>query len=235
MLGSRPRQRGVDRLWPEAMALVGGYLLEVEREHVRQAVDRERANLVDGYDALELARCGRERRIVEPASGNPLGEGRGIEVDDQRLPLRGHPLVDVHPDRSDLPRVTRTLSVDPQAGQSLDRGRLDPERRQRGDQRELEVAAVLLHVLTVTGEVEDRVADELPRAVIGRLAAAVAVYDLDFRLFGNVELAGLGTPAERDDRRMLEQHHRIRNRTLRDGGGQRALQLPRLDVRDRLA
>ena len=54
-----------------------------------------------------------------------------------------------------------------------------PNAASGADQRLLEVAAVPLHVLAVALQVEDRVADELPRAVVGRLAAAVGLDDLD--------------------------------------------------------
>ena len=69
----------------------------------------------------------------------------------------------------------------------------------------LEVAAVLLHVLPVAGQVEDRVADELAGRVVGRLAAAVGLDELDLSVVGQVELALLGAAPERDDGRMLEQ------------------------------
>ena len=90
-----------------------------------------------------------------------------------------------------------------------------PNAADRPDDRLLEVAAVLLHVASVPLEVEDRVADELPGAVVGRLAAAVGLDDLDLGALGDVELARLGAPAERDRRRVLEQEHRVRDRALR--------------------
>ena len=77
------------------------------------------------------------------------------------------------------------------------------------DQRLLEVAAVALHVLAVPRKVEDRVADELAGPVVGRLAAAVGLDDLDLGALGHVQLARLGAAAERDHRRVLEQQHRV--------------------------
>ena len=47
------------------------------------------------------------------------------------------------------------------------------------DDRPLEVADVPLHVLAVAAEVEDRITDELARSVVGRLAAAVRLDELD--------------------------------------------------------
>ena len=65
-------------------------------------------------------------------------------------------------------------------------------------------------VLAVPRQVEDRVADELSGRVVGRLAAAVGLDDLDIGAVGHVHLARLGAPAERDRRWMLEEEHRVR-------------------------
>ena len=92
------------------------------------------------------------------------------------------------------------------------------ERRQRPDQRLLEVAAVAPHVLPVPGQVEDRVADELPGRVVGRLAAAVDLDDRDVGAVRHVQLSLLGAAAERDRRRVLEEE---------DGVGARAAARPR--------
>src|SRR3954462_11378581 len=106
-------------------------------------------------------------------------------------------------DRCDLSR----RPLQPDAGEPVDARRLEAERRDRADDRLLEVTAKLLHVLPVPLQVEDRVADELPRAVKGRAPAAVRLDDGDLRLVRDVQLALLGAPAERDRRRMLEEEH----------------------------
>ena len=111
----------------------------------------------------------------------------------------------------------------------------DAERQERADQRLLQVAAVALHVLAVPRQVEDRVADELAGPVVGRLAAAVGLDDLDLGAVGDVQLARLGAPAERDHRRVLEQQHRVGHRAARDRVREAALHLPALLVSDGLA
>ena len=108
---------------------------------------------------------------------------------------------------------------------------LDVEAAERADDRLLQVAAVALHVAAVPVQVEDRVADELPRPVKGGLAAAVGLDHLDLGVLGHVELVAVGAPAERHDGRMLDHHDRVRDRALRHRGGERALQIPRLEVR----
>ena len=82
-------------------------------------------------------------------------------------------------------------------------------------------------------QVEDRVADELAWPVVGRLAAAVGLDDLDLGAVGNVQLARVRSAPERDHGRVLEQDHRVGDRPVRDRGRERALQLPRLAVRRR--
>ena len=108
---------------------------------------------------------------------------------------------------------------------------LDLESGQRAQERLLEVADVALHVLPVVPEVEDRVADELPGPVEGRLAAAVGLGDLDLGALGEVQLElRLGAPPDRDDRRVLEKDHGLRDRALRHRAGERALERERLGV-----
>ena len=219
----------MQRLRPEARAVLGRQLLELEPEDVLERRDGVRPHLLDGHRPVELARDGREHRVLEPAGGDPVGERRWIEVDVERVAVRRHPARDVDADRGDLAR----RPLEPDARQSFEPRRLDAERGERADQRLLEVPDVLLHVAAVPLQVEDRVADELARAVEGRLAAAVGLDHLDLRALGHVQLRGLvGAPAERHDGRVLEQDDRVGDRALRDRAREGALQLPRLEVRD---
>ena len=82
------------------------------------------------------------------------------------------------------------------------------------DQRLLEVADVLLHVLAVAAQVEDRVTDELAGAVKGGLAAAVRLDDLDLGVGRHVQLTVVGPSSERDDGRMLQEKDRVGDRSL---------------------
>jgi len=68
--------------------------------------------------------------------------------------------------------------------------------------------------------------------VIGGLAAAVGLDDLDVCVLGDMELARFSPAPERDHGRVLEQHHGVGKRPLRNLAGQRALQLPGFEVRD---
>jgi hypothetical protein len=84
----------------------------------------------------------------------------------------------------------------------------------------------------MTTQIEDRVADELARAVERRLATTVRLDDLDVGFRRNVDLSGVGAPAERHDRRMLEEHDRVGDRALRHRRGQRSLETPGFPVRN---
>jgi hypothetical protein len=85
----------------------------------------------------------------------------------------------------------------------------------------------------VAVEVEDRVADELARAVVGRFPAPVGLDDLDVHALRQVELRGLvRAPAEGHDGLVLEQDHRVRDGALRHGARERALQREGLAVRN---
>jgi hypothetical protein len=135
----------------------------------------------------------------------------------------------VDADARDLPR----RRFEPDAGQTLDPRRGDPKGADGPDQGFLEVTAVALDVPPVPVQIEDRVADELPGPVVRRLAAAIGLDDVDVGSGRHVQLVVSGPPAEGDHRRMLDQDHRVGDRALGNRAGQRALQLPRLAVRDR--
>ena len=88
-----------------------------------------------------------------------------------------------------------------------------------------------LQVAPVPVEVEDRVADELARAVVRRLAAAVGLDDVDLELRREVQLVSLRPAPERHDRLVLEQEHRVRALPCLHRVGERALERERLGVR----
>ena len=62
--------------------------------------------------------------------------------------------------------------------------------------------------------------------MVGRSAAAVGLDHRDVGALGHVHLSVLGASPDRDRRRVLQEEHRVRDRTLRDRCGERALQVP---------
>ena len=134
----------------------------------------------------ELARDRREGGVLEPAGRDPVGERRRVEVDVQRVAVRRHPA------RRRGRRSTRSCAAAARARRrsgprsASPRARTRPSVRMTASSRSRHVA---LHVAPVAVEVEDRVADELAGPVVGGLAAAVGLDDLDLGVLGDVELA----------------------------------------------
>ena len=100
----------------------------------------------------------------------------------------------MHPDRADLPlRGGRWADfgtpgpvigpsaggLGPDAGQALDRARGDAVLRERLDHHPLQPPHVLVDVVAVGAQGDDRVGDQLAGAVVGDAAAAVGVAHLD--------------------------------------------------------
>ena len=113
--------------------------------------------------------------------------------------MRRHPARHPHADRRDLPRPARPAGgIQTPVSPSIVR-RLELEGGEGLDDRALEIPDVPLHVLPVPRQVEDRVADELAGGMVGRLAAAVRLDELDVGPGRDVELLLLlGAPAGRD-------------------------------------
>src|SRR5207253_3792052 len=78
---------------------------------------------------------------------------------------------------------------------------------------------ILADVLAIRLQVHDRVPDDLPRAVIGDVPAAVRLEQFEAagceHLRRPEDVLGLRSASQRDDRRMLEQQQRIGHEALR--------------------
>ena len=80
------------------------------------------------------------------------------------------PAGDAHADGGDLLRPALCV-LDPRAAEPRDSFRCDTELSASADHHVLDVAHVAMNVLAVGSEVDDGIAHELPRAVIGDVAA----------------------------------------------------------------
>ena len=156
---------------------------------------------------VELPRHRRHAAVVDSAGHDPL-ERLEVVVDVDREAVGRDAAAHVHADRRDLARLVR-----PHAGQPLDRPGRDADVGQRGDDRALHAADVLVHVVPVGLQAHDRVADELARPVVGHATAAVGVDDVDplgaVPVLAHRQLGGLRAPPARVDRRMLEQQQHV--------------------------
>src|SRR2546425_3623260 len=125
------------------------------------------------------------------------------------------------PDRCDL------LPADPDTAlRSLAR-RVDPEVGAGAKDNLLEVRHEALHLEAVR-EFQDRIADELTRSVVGRLAAALDLDDLEPWI---QDLLARPASAEGRDRIVLDEDEAVGDLVLRTAIDEGLLELPHLPVR----
>src|SRR5215213_1147233 len=110
-------------------------------------------------------------------------------------------------------RVPRALQSDPDACISLDALSREPELRDRVDQRALHLPQIPVQVLAVSLEIDDRVAHELARTVERDVTASLDLEQLDApgceEIGRRDQVCTLGSPPERDDRRMLDKEQYV--------------------------
>src|ERR1039457_725016 len=174
---------------------------------------------------MRKKRFGGRRRLRRPARGprdrrdaavgdstrdDPGESGEGLVRHVQRETVRRDPSGYVDADRRDL------VVADPDRRDALLERRAlssDPEFRESSDQDFLEIGHVPFDVSPPGLEAEDRIADELPRAVVRDLAAAIGLEPLDAELpaaFARDEdVRGARVAAEGEDRFVLEQQERF--------------------------
>src|SRR2546426_9804271 len=135
--------------------------------------------------------------------------------------MERHVAMDREPDRRDL------LPADPDAAlRSLAR-RVDPEVCAGAKEGLLKICHEALH-LEAVGEFQDRIADELTRSVIGRLAAALDLEDLEPRV---QDVLARPASSEGRDRIVLDEDEAVRDLVLRTAGDEGLLEPPHLPVR----
>ena len=154
-----------------------------------------------------------------PFVGDPARDNQPelIEVSRhiEREPVAGDPAGNPDADRRELFQPARRF--DPHAGEPLLPHGRDTERRSDANHDFLEVADISVHVEAVGPQIEDRIADELTRAVERHVSASARFEKLDtvsferLRSREHVRAIVAGPDSERDDRRVLEQEELIGN------------------------
>ena len=81
--------------------------------------------------------------------------------------------------------------------------------RQRGDQYSLEKAQIIVQIAPALTEVEDGITDQLPRSVVGRLAASVNGLNRVRQRHGCGEAGAVRSAPDRVDRLVLEEKQRV--------------------------
>jgi hypothetical protein len=173
--------------------------------------EREGAGELFGDEVDDVVHLGRGAEesgeggdgAVADTAGDDVVEHRQVGVDVEREPVAGAAARDLHSDRGHL----RTAG--PHTGEARFRLRVDSETRQRRDDDRLQPADVGQDIslpVAPARQREDRVADELPGAVVRDVAAAVGPHELGSDGSGRDEdVAEIGTRTERVHVGMLEQ------------------------------
>ena len=160
-------------------------------------------------------------RAAAMPHGTIQREAGEIGGDVEREAVRRDPSATAHADRRDL------LLADPHSGAPGRASRVKPEMPRAANQRVLEVAQVAVRSCGPRAQIDDRIADELPRAVIGHVPAAIALGDRDAAAprLGIVDStwSGAAPASERDDVVVLEQDQAVGAlRSIRSRDGARA-------------
>ena len=147
--------------------------------------------------------------FVEAARNNVL-EIAQVGGDVQRETVRSNPSADMHPDGADL------AFTHPDARQLWNAAGLDAEIRQRIDHGLLDGAHIGAHVALPLAQIQDGIADDLPRSVISDVAAAVGGMEGDAGagqyVFAGQQVFQMAVAAERDGVGVLQQDELIGDR-----------------------
>lgn len=137
-----------------------------------------------------------------------------VEVggDVEREAVHRHPAGDANAQRGQL------LALDPDTDVGIlfiVSPRFDAEMGNGSNDHFLEIPHVAANVATVRGEVENRIADQLPRTVIRNVSAPSRFVQLDTQLGAtfrrNEDIAPLRGAPERDDVGMFKEEERVRD------------------------
>src|SRR3954470_10912969 len=112
----------------------------------------------------------RRHPAVGDSTGHDQPESRQVGAHVQGEAMARHPARNPDPDCGEL--VFATRGTGPDAGQALDPSRGDAEGGDGTDQDVLEVADIAMDIAAIRLEIDDGVADELPRPVVGDVPAA---------------------------------------------------------------
>lgn len=131
-----------------------------------------------------------------------MGETVQIQIQVEGKTVPGDPAADADADRSDFP------IADPDPGLVFIASGIDSPPGENPDQQFFQVPQVSVQIFSSPGQVDQGVADQLTRAVIGNIAASGRLKKFDT---GSLQLAGtteqvllVGTAAKRDGRRMFQ-------------------------------
>jgi hypothetical protein len=170
--------------------------------------------------------------FIGDSAGDDQSKPGKVGADVQRETVAGDPSRDAHPDRREF------LVAYPDPREPVDPAGPDPELRNGTNEDFLEIAHIAVHVAAIRFQVDDGIADELPRSVKRDIAAAAALEQRDsfrgepFGRVENVRAVMARLRAEGDDGRMFEEQELIGDPSLLALFDQRVLQIERRLVFD---
>ena len=127
------------------------------------------------------------------------------------------PWLVIHPDETRTADRRQLPIPDPGTGQPRLPPHFEPKLAEDADEHFLEVAQVAVQITAVGLQVENRVADELTRPVIGNVATAARLEEFDPPLFpllgGEENVFRVRSATQCDDVRMLEEEQCVRDLT----------------------
>jgi hypothetical protein len=182
------------------------------------------------YDPAQSSRH-RCHTSARNAAGNDQIKMVELGVDVECEAVTRDPSRDAHPNGRDL------LVAHPDAGQPFDAAGIDTVIGGRANEDRFEIAHVTVNVATVGVQVDDRIADNLPGPVIGDIAPATGLVNVDAaRGEGvggrkNVRAAAVAAHAERQDVGMFEEEQRVADSASTAIFDEHTLQSERLGVR----
>ena len=140
--------------------------LAAASEHRFELASDDGAGLADAGSAFPQKLRDRCHGDVEPAGPDPA-EGVELRRHVEGKAMHCDPMADMYPDGGDL------LVFNPDPGQAGTPPGVEPELEQRPDQHLLQLADEAVNVPPPHAQVDDRVADDLSRAVVGDAATAL--------------------------------------------------------------
>jgi hypothetical protein len=184
-------------------------------------------------DFLDRGACARflveggDGHAIDP-TGSDVGEAReALFRDVKGEAVHGDPFAHADSKGGDF------SVVDPDPGQAIPASCADPKIGEGEDEGFFQGPEIGVEVLPVIFEIENGVADELTRAVIGRLPPAIDFYNR-MRKGGGIAEGGLIANApDGVDRGMLEKEQGVTDLTRASGGGEFLLACKSVLIRDR--
>jgi hypothetical protein len=146
--------------------------------------------------------------ISDPAGHNQI-EVVQVGVHIQGESVHRDPARNTHTNRSQF------FVAGPNSGQPIYSAGRDSEIAGSSDQYLFEITHIFADITAIRGEFDDRVSYQLPRTMIGHIAAATCLEELDAQLFAphivDQHICPLRRASQRDDMPVFEQQKHVRN------------------------